>query len=95
MEAMVVDLSLAQPAFGQSRIANEVRKSGHSSSPAGVRGVWLRHDLENTCTHEKKGQRREPGHGEPSPASRRTPDGSGRRLGGHAGRRYLRRAEAA
>jgi hypothetical protein len=46
IEAMIVDLSLAQPAFGQIRIANEVRKSGHLISRAGVRGVWLRHDLE-------------------------------------------------
>jgi gluconate kinase len=27
-------------------IANEMRKRGHSISPAGVRGVWLRNDLE-------------------------------------------------
>jgi len=43
---MIVGLSLEQPAFGQIRIANEVRKRGHSISPAGVRGVWQRHDLE-------------------------------------------------
>src|SRR4249919_3410206 len=42
----IVALSLEQPAFGQIRIANEVRKRGHSISPAGVRGVWQRHDLE-------------------------------------------------
>ena len=32
--------------YGQIRIANELRKLGHSISPAGVRGVWQRHDLE-------------------------------------------------
>src|ERR671916_3475472 len=46
VEAIIVDLSLELPAFGQIRIANEVRKRGHSISPAGVRGVWQRHDLE-------------------------------------------------
>jgi len=46
IEAMIVELSLEQPAFGQIRVANEVRKRGHSISPAGVRGVWQRHDLE-------------------------------------------------
>ena len=30
----------------QIRIANELRKLGHSLSPVGVRGVWQRHDLE-------------------------------------------------
>ena len=46
VEAIILELSLEQPAFGQVRIANEVRKRGHSISPAGVRGVWQRHDLE-------------------------------------------------
>ena len=44
--ALIVDLSLEQPAFGQIRIANEIRARGHSISPAGVRGVCQRHDLE-------------------------------------------------
>ena len=43
---VIVELSLDQPAYGQLRIANELRKLGHSISPAGVRAVWLRHDLE-------------------------------------------------
>ena len=46
VEAIIVGLSLDQPAYGQIRIANELRKLGHSISPAGVRGVWQRHDLE-------------------------------------------------
>jgi transposase InsO family protein len=45
-EARIVEFSLEQPAFGQIRVANEMRKLGHSISPAGVRGVWQRHDLE-------------------------------------------------
>jgi transposase InsO family protein len=46
IEAIILELTMEQPAFGQVRIANEVRKLGHSISPAGVRGVWQRHDLE-------------------------------------------------
>ena len=46
IEALVVELSLELPAYGQVRIANELRKRGHSLSPAGVRSVWQRHDLE-------------------------------------------------
>jgi transposase InsO family protein len=46
VEAIILELTMEQPAFGQVRIANEVRKLGHSISPAGVRGVWQRHDLE-------------------------------------------------
>ena len=46
VEARIVEFSLEQPAFGQIRVANEMRKLGHSISPAGVRGVWQRHELE-------------------------------------------------
>jgi Winged helix-turn helix len=38
IEAAIVALSLEQPAFGQIRVANEMRKQGHTLSPAGVRG---------------------------------------------------------
>ena len=38
VEAIIVELSLDQPAYGQIRVANELRKLGHSISPAGVRG---------------------------------------------------------
>ena len=48
MEARVVTLAIDQPAWGQIRVANELAKDGHRISPLGVRGVWLRHDLETT-----------------------------------------------
>jgi len=48
VEALIVELALELPAYGQVRIANELRKRGHSISPAGVRGVWQRNDLETT-----------------------------------------------
>lgn len=46
VEGLIVEIALEQPAYGQIRVANEVRRRGHSISPAGVRGVWQRHDLE-------------------------------------------------
>ena len=46
IEDAVIALALEQPAFGQVRIANELKKRGLMVSPAGVRCVWQRHDLE-------------------------------------------------
>lgn len=46
VEEKVVQFAFDYPAFGQLRASNELKKKGIFISPAGVRCVWLRHDLE-------------------------------------------------
>ncbi len=46
-EIAVAEFALEQPAFGQVRVSNELRKRGIFVSPSGVRSVWLRRDLES------------------------------------------------
>ena len=46
IEQAVIDYAIEQPAHGQVRASNELRKRGIFVSPTGVRGAWLRHDLQ-------------------------------------------------
>jgi transposase InsO family protein len=46
VEQAVVALAVEQPAYGQLRVSNQLRKDGILISSAGVRSVWLRHGLE-------------------------------------------------
>lgn len=46
IEKAILEVALERPAYGQVRVANELAKRGLSISPAGVRCVWLRHDLQ-------------------------------------------------
>ncbi|MFZ6655896.1 IS481 family transposase [Undibacterium sp. Di27W] len=47
VEDAVKAFAIEQPAFGQVRVSNELRRRGVFVSPSGVRSVWLRHDLES------------------------------------------------
>lgn len=47
IETAVVDYATEEPAHGQVRVSNELRKQGVFVSPSGVRSIWLRHDLAN------------------------------------------------
>ena len=46
-EQAVLDHAIAQPAHGQLRVSNELRKKGVFVSPSGVRSIWLRNGLES------------------------------------------------
>ncbi|WP_143314044.1 helix-turn-helix domain-containing protein, partial [Colwellia sp. UCD-KL20] len=46
-EKAVMAYAVEQPAHGQHRTSNELRKQGIFVSGSGVRSIWLRHNLEN------------------------------------------------
>lgn len=46
IEEAAIEMAFNRPAFGQVRASNELRKIGIFISPAGIRCVWQRNDLE-------------------------------------------------
>ena len=42
----MVEFAFENPAYGQQRVSNTLKKRGLFVSPGGVRSIWLRHDLE-------------------------------------------------
>lgn len=51
IESAVLEMAVEQPALGQLRVSNELKKQGKFVSPGGVRSIWQRHNLE---TFEKR-----------------------------------------
>ena len=47
IETAVIQYAIDEPAHGQVRVSNELRRKGIFVSASGVRSVWLRHDLAN------------------------------------------------
>ena len=46
VEEAILSFALQNPAAGQVRVSNDLRKQGIFVSPTGVRSVWLRHGLQ-------------------------------------------------
>jgi len=46
VEKAVVEFAFENPAYGQQRVSNTLKKRGVFVSPGGVRSICLRHDLE-------------------------------------------------
>lgn len=45
IETAVIEYAMEEPAHGQVRASNELRKRGSFVSPSGVRSIWLRNNL--------------------------------------------------
>jgi hypothetical protein len=58
VEEAVVRHATDEPAHGQVRVSNELRKKGIFVSPSGVRSIWLRHDLWPTSSNVSRPWRR-------------------------------------
>ncbi len=56
IEEQILAMALEQPTYGAQRGANELRLRGVDVSPSGVRGVWLRHELETITLGDGQGR---------------------------------------
>jgi transposase InsO family protein len=54
IEQKILEYSLENPTHGQARTSNELKAQGINVSCGGVRGVWLRHDLEKKSKRLKR-----------------------------------------
>ena len=46
IEKAVIEIATNEPTWGQTRVSNELRRKALVISPAGVRSIWLRNNLE-------------------------------------------------
>ena len=53
VEQAVVEIAIEEPAYGQVRASNELRKKGVFVSPGGIRSIWMRNDLETKAKRLK------------------------------------------
>ena len=54
IDKAVVEMVIERLAWCQVRVSNELKKEGRTISPAGVCGVWLRHDLETGARGQER-----------------------------------------
>jgi transposase len=54
VEGAVVEMAFEQPAWGQLRASNELKKRGIFVSPGGVRSIWMRHELHTLAPERKR-----------------------------------------
>lgn len=48
VEKAVLEMAIEQPTWGQVRVSNELRQKAIIVSPAGVRSIWVRNELETS-----------------------------------------------
>ena len=53
IEKEILDYTLEYPIAGQVTVSNELKRKGIIVSPAGVRGVWMRHELQTKALRLK------------------------------------------